>query len=86
MACVSVLYCYYNRFCLSEISGLVPEIYVFLRNNRFSQPAYPYVVDWPVDRTIPYGKNSFFSWTIRMVNTPFVQRLKIFGFYKMKKA
>ena len=65
---VSLFYHYYNRFFLNDISELIPESHVFLCNIRLSRQADPYVVDWPVDRTIPCWPNSLFSRIICMWN------------------
>ena len=69
MVCVSLFYRSYNRFFSIKINGLIPENHVVLRNTWHSLLAYPYVVDCPVDRAIPYGQNSFFSRTNRMWNS-----------------
>ena len=66
MGCVTLFYRYYKRFSSSEISGLIREDHVFLRNTRLSWQAHLYVVEWPFNRTIPYGQNMFFSRTVRM--------------------
>ena len=66
MVCVSLLYRSYNRFYSSEISEIIPENHVFLRNTHLFRRPYPYVIDRPVDRTIPYGQNSFFSRAVEL--------------------
>ena len=45
------------------------ESCIFRCNISRSRSAHTYLVDWPVDCTIPYGQNSFFSWTIRTRNS-----------------
>ena len=49
-------------------SELIPECNVFLCSTRLSQQVHPYVVDWPVECTIPCEQNSLFSRIIRMRN------------------
>ena len=61
VACISLYYRYYNGFCSSEIRFPVPENHIFLCNTRLSRSAQPYVVDWPVDCTLHYRQNSFFT-------------------------
>ena len=68
-SCVSLFCRYYNRFSSSEISGPILDNQIFLRNTRLSHWEHPSVVDWPVDRTIPYTLNTFFKWTIHMWNS-----------------
>ena len=77
-------YGYCNRFSSSEISELITENHVFLQNTRLSRPAHPYVVDWPVNSTIPYGQNSFFSRTIRIWNS--LRKDLIFWLSRHKKS
>ena len=54
--CASLFYRYYYRFCWSEVSGLNHEKHVSLRNTLVSWQAYPGVVAWLEDRTIPTDK------------------------------
>ena len=60
------LFIHWSRFFSSERSRLIAENYVFPRNTRLARRAIPYVVDWPMDCTIPYRLNLFFSRTIGM--------------------
>ena len=56
-----MFYRIYDRFCSSEVSGIILEDHVFLRNTRLYRRAHPYVIDGPVDRIIPCEQNSFLS-------------------------
>ena len=67
-ACVLQFYHYYNRFFSSVISKLIPENHVSSSNAPLSRRANPYVIDWPMERTIHYGQNWFFSRTIRTIS------------------
>ena len=73
VACVSQFYSYYNGFCLSKITGLIPVNYVFPCSTRHSWRAHSYVVDWPLHNR----KNSFSSHTICSLRAEIV----IFGFF-----
>ena len=66
MVCVSLFYRYYTVFCSSKIRRLIPVHHVSPCNARLSSQNHSYVVDWPVNRKIPYGQNSFSSRTVRM--------------------
>ena len=68
VTCVSLFYHYYNRFFSNDISELITENHVFLCNTRLFRQTHPFVVDWPVNRTIPCGQNLLFSGIIRMWN------------------
>ena len=37
VACISLCYRHYNRFCLSIVGGLIPKDHVFLLNTRLSR-------------------------------------------------
>ena len=56
---VSLFYSYYNWFCSNNISGIISENHVFLRTTRLSWRGYTYVIDWPLNLTIPYKLNPF---------------------------
>ena len=51
VACVSLFYRYYNRFCSSEIRGLIPENHVFLHNKCCQYPPLQFL--WP--KAVQYG-------------------------------
>ena len=56
--------------CFTVFSRTIKLTYsenlVFLRNTLLFRRIHLYLVDWPVDRTIPCGQNSFFS---RIIHT-----------------
>ena len=79
VACASLFYRYYKRFCSGEIKGLIAQNHVILRKTRLSRRAHPYVVYWPLNRTISYGQNSFFSRTERMQNSLRADLVIFFG-------
>ena len=76
---VAMFYHYYNWFYTSEVSGLIVNNDVFLRNTRLSKRTHPFAVDWPVHPTIPYGQNSFSKQTIRMWNSLRVEFINFFS-------
>ena len=48
--CMYICKVIFLKTILQLLAGFIPENHVFLCNARLSRHAYPYVVDWPVDR------------------------------------
>ena len=60
VACISLFYRYYNGRCSREIKGLIPDNYILLRSIHTSPRAYPFVVDYSVNRTMYYRKCKYY--------------------------
>lgn len=54
--CASLFYRFYNGLWSSELSNHVPETHIFAYYTRLSGRTYPFVVNWPIERTINYRK------------------------------
>ena len=68
VAFVSLFYRYYNGRNSREIRGLKPDNHIFLRSTHTSRRSHPFLIVFPVNRTVHYRENSFFARTARLWN------------------